>query len=318
MVIVLPTSGDLYVQSNYGGSVLIDSAIGVSIYQLSIISPSQIETNEIISILIWVSIALCFGIAAYIIIRYWMVKPMQNLLKIKYLNLKDHFEDTQNYFMLMLIDREAGTQIYSKTFLEFPVDPTLMSGFLHAIVTFGQRMFSEDKKEDHCGDSKIAEKEGIQEINFLNFKVIMAVTSHLRTALITRKRPSQRIVDNFTVFADQVENRFCENFEKRRYKEIEEEEISDLIEIYFQPTLISFHILDPFAKVSSKMDHWEKIDIKYIKNAPFYGEGYLEKFQELININYNAKNNYECLQAILSLKAKGILVPLTPELVDFR
>ncbi len=232
--------------------------------------------------------------------------------------LTRRFEDAENNLMLMVIDNEAGVEVYSTSFSTIPMDPTLVSGLLTAISTFGQELLSEDAVNKLKGPKARTSivKRSLQEISYQHFKIIIQETGTLRVALIVFKTPSPSAIENFQEFARWAEKRYGPTMPTRGGKQIEDEEIWDLIEEFFEPSLTHVHILDYEMESTASLSRWESIVAKNLKDAPFNGGAYLNKLKDELVFLFPGKD-VEVLEKIFSLRQKHVLLPIPQKFVEF-
>ncbi|MFW9818714.1 MAG: hypothetical protein ACFFE5_03810 [Candidatus Thorarchaeota archaeon] len=117
--------------------------------------------------------------------RYWAgeAKILDDLLKISY---------------IMIIHKEVGVSIYNKQISLEGIDSDLISGFLQAISQFR----SEIKK----GSTATKGKEF--EMDYGDFKIVIADGEFVRVALILEGSPSEKLKENQWLFTEDFEKKF--------------------------------------------------------------------------------------------------------------
>ncbi len=316
----LPTEGSYPINILFDGTSSINATSKQGV-QLKIISPATAFINQIIQYAIYAAIIVAIVFGTYIGVSRGVVRPRQRARQAEYVGLMNRFEDARNIQLLMLINRDSGTEIYSKALSGVPVDPTLVSGFLQAITSFGKELLSEEKVESMQGPKAyLAKQKGKAEtriLEFHHFKIVLEETAHLRIAILLLKNPSQRLLNALHKFSDRVETRFGATVDQLRGRQLTDEDTWELIDDAFEPSLIYVHMADLVNARSITPTKWEKVVLDEIQRAPFYGEAYLDTLQEQIAHRYIGKE-LEIVDAGLSLRHKNVLLALSPRYMEVR
>ncbi len=308
-IIKLPSDGAYTINITYAGTATIRS--------YSLTSPAFTVTSPGIAIIIIITIGLITLITGYLALDRGLVKPRKRKRAARLKELTSRFEDAQNNLMLMVIGAESGVEVYSTSFSAIPMDSTLVSGLLTAITSFGQELLSEDAVKKLKGPkAKSVIKRSLQEINYQHFKIILQEIEALRVALIVLRTPSPRGLENFQEFTRQVDNRFGPTMPTRGGRQIEDEEIWDLVENFFEPSLTYVHFLDQQKDLSSSLSRLEKVVVGTLIEHSFYGSAYLNKLQDELVTLYPNKD-VETLEKIFALRQKQILLPIPQKFMEF-
>ncbi len=310
VILRVPSEGSFTVSVVYVGSSTIRT---VSTATAPITVTSIAKTAVIIIVIIGTIIVM-----GYLTLDRGIIRPRQRKRNLRMKELTRRFDDAKNYLMLMLIDNESGVEAYSTSFSAIPVDPTLVSGFLTAIGSFGQDLLSEDTITKLKGPKakKVTIKRSLREINYHHFKILMQETGALRVALIVLESPSPRGLENFQEFARQAEMRFGPTMPTRGGIQIEDDEVWDLIEEYFELALTYTHVLDSEVESTASLSRWERIVSDHLKEAPFYGSASLPKLQEELAYLFPGKD-LEILERIFTLRQKRVFLPIPKKFVEF-
>ncbi|GAB4324926.1 MAG: hypothetical protein Kow0069_30730 [Promethearchaeota archaeon] len=308
--IKLPTEGKFRINVTYAGTNLVKSGSTVSSFELNVVSPTTVairRAKQLATVLGAVAAAI---VGAYVAIDRGVVRPKQRRRHAAYVSLLNQFEDARNLQLLMVINVESGTEVYSKSLGGVPVDPTLVSGFLQAITQFGEELVAGNE-----GPTK-RKTGGLQELAFHHFKIITKVTEHFRVALLLLKAPSKDVVEALDRFSMEVEKKFGQQVAKLPGRTLTDQEVFPLVDRHFKTTLTYLHMLDCTVAETAAKNRWERVVLEFIRDA-HKGEAYLDKVQDELAPKQVGKE-LELLQAALSLREAQVLVPLAPEYVEFR
>jgi len=316
--ITLPLEGTFTINVTFTGSSLVQAAFASS-SSFPVISPTTLATQNAIQLAIYIAIIAAIATVAYVTVSRGIIRPRQRARQAELVGLMNRFEDARNIQLLMVINKESGTEIYSKSLSGVPVDPTLVSGFLQAITSFGTEFFP-DERARKMKEAKAASGKNmfeVQTLEFHHFKIVMQESPVLRVALLLLKTPSQRILNALTKFTEKTDARFGKNIDQLKGRQLNDEDIWDLIDEHFEPSLIYLHMLDIEALRSFTLSGWQNIVVSEIRKVPFAGEAYLDTLQEQIAHRYIGKE-LEIIQAGLSLRRLKALLPLDPKYMEFR
>ncbi len=319
-LVLLPTEGSFYIQVIYEGTSMIQDTSKQGAL-LTIISPATAFMNQIIQYAIYIGIIVAIALGMYVGVSRGVVRPRQRARQVEYVGLMNRFEDARNIQLLMIINRESGAEIFSKALSGVPVDPTLVSGFLQAITSFGKELLAEDKVEAMHGPktflAKTKGKAEVRVLEFHHFKIVLEETVHIRVALLLLKNPSPRLLKALHKFAEQSEKRFGSQVDQLRGRQLTDEDTWELTEECFEPSLIYVHMTDLVNARLINPTKWEKVVLEEIQKAPFNGEAYLDTLQEQIAHRHIGKE-LEIVDAGLSLRRKNVLIALSPRYMEVR
>ena len=319
-LVKLPTEGTFTINVTYAGTSITQSeSIGGA--QLTIISQTTATVRQIIYYIIAGAIIAAIAIGTYIGLDRGVVRPRRRARQAEYVSSMNRFEDARNLQILIIINRESGTEIFSKSLSGVPVDPTLVSGFLQAITSFGKELISEETISTLKGPKsflgKTKSKHEAQVLAFHHFKIVLEESAHLRVALLLLKNPSQRLLNALHKFLDRAETRFGGSIVDLRGRQLTDDETWEIIDDAFEPSLIYIHMLDIVNARSITPTKWEKVVLDEMQRTPFYGEAYLDSLQDEIASHYIGKE-LEIVDAGLSLRRKNILLALSPKYMEAR
>jgi hypothetical protein len=209
-------------------------------------------------------------------------------------------DDLVNISYIMIIHKNVGVSIFNKQIAIEGIDSDLISGFLQAISQFRQEFQKGVKKEQISRGF---------EMDYYDFKIIITDGDYARVALVLDKSPSDQLKENQSSFTKEFEFKFgarLENFDGdiTPYKESD-----PLIEKYFNITLMYPLKLAPYRDVF-KLNSLEKALIEIAeqiqKERKFFFVSSLLSF----GIAGRKESRDQIISTILSLKNKGILIPI--------
>ncbi len=191
----------------------------------------------------------------------------KNLFKIT-----EKFLDIISIRQLLIIHKKSGTTIFSRGFYENETDPDLISGFLTAISAFEQEL--------------VGVTGGLEELKYKNIRILISIGNLISTCLIIDGDhvPSDNLNLLFTSFRKEFEKRFKSELEGFEGFVAPFREIDDLLERYFEISLLSPHILlsSDFYLYIPDILKINDADLKEIKRLPH--EQMIKTLYEIINI----------------------------------
>ncbi|MGB5912640.1 MAG: hypothetical protein WBH31_15715 [Promethearchaeia archaeon] len=111
--------------------------------------------------------------------------------------------DILNINYIMVSEKKSSLNVYEQVFTKQKLDPTLISGFLSAIHSFGIELTNTDEKTQTI------------KLEYKNSKVLMSEFKGFRIVIIMNKLPSQKFFDSISNLAFDIEtqySRYLENF----------------------------------------------------------------------------------------------------------
>jgi len=111
--------------------------------------------------------------------------------------------DILNLRYIMISEKKSSLNVYEQVFTTQKIDPTLISGFLSAIHSFGIELTSSDEKTQTI------------KLEYKNSKVLMSEFKDFRIVIIMNELPSQKFLDSISNLAFDIElyySRYLENF----------------------------------------------------------------------------------------------------------
>jgi hypothetical protein len=122
---------------------------------------------------------LGFVVAGAVIIggsSYVTIKKLESRRKDKLQRILEQCNDIMNIRHIIVLDIKTGIDLYSKSFEKKELEPTLISGFLHAIHNFGVEVIAGAKNSKTV---KVEYKDSIIIMNeFINLRLIVIMKQH--------------------------------------------------------------------------------------------------------------------------------------------
>ena len=208
--------------------------------------------------------------------------------------LRDIFEkyiDALNVAHILVLHRESGVAIFSESYTPDRIDSTLISGFLHAITSFG---------------SEISGIEGhLRLLEYKDFKISVQEGELIRAALILKDVPSQRLLENLKYFVRFFDINYRNELENFGGAVDPFRSAAALVDDYFEVSLSFSHEIDE-KKVFINRDRLSANDLVVVNMARSHGRQFvlnrlLEQCSKELLIS-----QLEAFSIIYNLRAKNI------------
>jgi hypothetical protein len=173
----------------------------------------------IVSILLLMGSISAFG-------TYKLVKRQKRLKKERREKIYNKYMDILNLQYILIINKESGLNIYDQIFLGKDIDPTLISGFLEALRSFGLELTSYE------GNSQTVKLE------YQDSKILMAEFRSFRLILIMSENPSQDFLDSIRELSYDIETTYGPLLKNFNGDISQFKGIRDLIDKHLQTKLI--------------------------------------------------------------------------------
>ena len=217
--------------------------------------------------------------------RFWAeeAKILDDLVKISY---------------IMIIHKEVGVSIYNKQISLEDIDSDLISGFLQAISQFR----SEIKKDSTTTKGKEFE------MDYGDFKIVIADGDYVRVALILDGSPSDNLKKNQWLFTEDFEKRFGPQLKEFSGELTPFSKTDDLIEKHFNITLVyPLQLGRHFGVI--KLKGLEKVLVEVAEQMQKERRFFF--ISSLLNFALAGRkaSRDEIISVIIGLKRKGLIVP---------
>ena len=224
---------------------------------------------------------------------YVTIKKVESKRKDKLQRILEQCNDIMNIRHIIVLDIKTGIDLYSKSFEKKELEPTLISGFLHAIHNFGVEVIAGAKNSKTV---KVEYKDSI---------IIMTEFVNLRLIVIMKQHPSQNFfysIESLAYHIYKYYGKLIDNFKGnlKPFRSMGKLVESDLNISLLYPLTIS---IKKDMKLTQDEREMVKKAKKFMKehNFPYF------YFLYLIPENACKPGDYE---VTLQLIKKGIFVPL--------
>ncbi|MFX1494601.1 MAG: hypothetical protein ACFFBZ_10000 [Promethearchaeota archaeon] len=111
------------------------------------------------------------------------------------------YMDILNLNYIMVSEKKSSLNVYEQVFIKQKLDPTLISGFLSAIHSFGIELTNSDEKTQTI------------KLEYKNSKVLMSEFKDFRIIIIMNELPSQKFLDSINNLALDIETQYSRYLE---------------------------------------------------------------------------------------------------------
>jgi hypothetical protein len=228
-----------------------------------------------------------------------VIKPRkrQRLQEIR--RLEDRFLDVQNVRLIQII-APGGTYIFSHSLSELPMDPSIVSGFITAITTFGSQMMGPS-------DGEFSES-GLRELTYREFKIFVHDGKMVKIALLSIEKLSDAYEKQVMEFLNVFEQEFKTRIETYEGEEIEYPELRSYCNRYLYTHLLEIASIDENRFKEIKPTPMEKLIYLMATGPLFEGNFRINKIYQRLNSLYSDKK-LEILQGIFHLLEEKVIVP---------
>jgi hypothetical protein len=287
-----------------------DYTIKVSFEEDSIYATDDMESDEfrivddtiifIDNLLLFLPyiIAAIAAITIFVTIRHRKMSKLREYWAREALTL----DDLLKISYILIIHKDAGVTIYNKQ-ISMELDSDLIGGFLTAISQFR----SELKKDKLPGP----EEKGI-EMDYYDFKIVITDGEYVRVALILDGIPSERLKEHQWDFTRRFEKKFkgtLDDFtgDVRPYTETD----------YLVDKIFNISLMYPLQLGK----HWEDTKLNKLEKSLIQIAEQIQKERKFIFVSSllsyglagRKESRDQIVSTIISLKRRGILVPLEVE-----
>ncbi|MFX0083548.1 MAG: hypothetical protein ACFE94_17510 [Candidatus Hodarchaeota archaeon] len=200
--------------------------------------------------------------------------------------------DTLNLNYIMVSDKESGLNVYEKHFKGKFIEPTLISGFLMAISSFGIELTG---TSHHSQTIKLEFKSSI---------ILMSEFRGFRLIFILSKNPLEPFIQAIDNLAFEIHEKFGTHIEKFNGDTIIFKEITELLEKHLQISLIS-----PMNVKKSNSENLNTEEKFLLNKALFLMKKNRENYIYLTELINDDEVRPEFASKILNLIEKKVLVP---------
>ncbi len=221
-------------------------SLEVYYYGTASITPAN-TTATIQTITVWTLVmryspfwlgAIIGAIAAVTAYHLAVRLPRRKLLHAKYKRANSIYTDLFNLKYLMVLDKDSGVPIYQFSFGQRTFDPSLIGGFLTAIMTFQAELIRDQKK--------VVEEDWL--IGYKGSKIFVHNSTFIRIAFILDDTPSEQLKINIHNFAIFFEKKYTKNLIHKEKAPKKYRDASYLVEDAFEISLTNPHKIKDVTK----------------------------------------------------------------------
>ncbi|MFX1357002.1 MAG: hypothetical protein ACFFA8_06920 [Promethearchaeota archaeon] len=161
------------------------------------------------------------------------------------------YMDILNLDYIMVLEKEGGINVYDQILASKKLNPTLISGFLQAIRSFGIDLTGSNKQSQTI------------RLEYQESKILMAEFKNFRMTLIMKENPSEDFLDSIKTLSYDIDEKYGNLFQNFDGEISKFEGIKDLIENRLPIKLIYPLKIDESVKI--KMNKTEKSMISKAK-----------------------------------------------------
>ncbi|MHA2186462.1 MAG: Ig-like domain-containing protein, partial [Promethearchaeota archaeon] len=243
---------------SYYVTVDVDDTYGY--YEVTTLTSEPIKvTTEFMAFIedwgIYILIGAIVVVSAYLILIYGYKKPKQRKKRAFLKQMYQKLSDVENIQYCLILTKDGGIPVFSKSLAEVPIDETLISGFLSAISSFGVEIGSKIQK---------SEGGGLEELSYKQFKIIINEGNYVKVALLLLRRPQESLKKKLKSFNNIFEETYKERLVAFSGEMFDEVQVTKLMEESFETDLLYPHQViqtraTNYIKESSRKDIPKKI-----------------------------------------------------------
>ncbi|MHA1339267.1 MAG: hypothetical protein ACTSRZ_07895 [Promethearchaeota archaeon] len=236
--------------------------------------------------------------------------------------LEQRFFDAENIQLIEIIFH-SGTELLSKIFTDIPVDPSLLSGFISALASFGseiattppktaseekqpQQKINEDNAEPQQKQKQSFET-GIELLSYKQFKMLIEEGPKIKLAALLLQPPSLRFKQNMKNFLKEFQIMFKERIDAEYAPILHYKDARSLFVKFFDTHLVETCIISEEGLKNAKLTKFESKIIEIIASSYFNGEFKPVNLKTKLESIY-PENKLEILEGIFDLFEQKVFV----------
>ncbi|MHA2120274.1 MAG: hypothetical protein ACW990_03615 [Promethearchaeota archaeon] len=261
---------------------------------------------------IYILIGAIVVVSAYLILTFGYKKPKQRKKRAFLKQMYQKLSDVENIQYCLILTKDGGIPVFSKSLAEVPIDETLISGFLSAISSFGVEIGSKIQK---------SEGGGLEELSYKQFKIIINEGNYVKVALLLLRRPHESLKEKLRSFNNIFEETYKERLITFTGEIFDNVQVTKLMEESFETDLLYPHQViqtraTNYIRESSKKDVPKKI-IVIAQGDEFESNFYLrEMIDHLKTKGIEEVKSFESLEQLKESKIVFAINPRTGYLIE--
>jgi len=261
---------------------------GVVIQEFNIIIPEVFDPTFLIGTIIISVVSILSGIIIYV-----SFKKTHEKLNLRKEVIIQKWKDVTNLQYFMLIEKSGSLNVFEQVFTNRSIDPTLITGFLSAIRSFGIELTNSEDKTQTI------------KLEYKDSKILMAEFKHFRLIFIMGDIPSQYFLQSLADLSTEIEEKYGTMLENFAGNTKPFASVEDLLKKHLKTSIL--YPLKISEKKGIKITPTEKTVI--LKASDILTKQKKDYFYTTFLLSEREVDSRE-IDAIVSLIDKGIFIPI--------
>ncbi|MHA1671964.1 MAG: hypothetical protein ACTSV5_15545 [Promethearchaeota archaeon] len=261
---------------------------GVVIQEFNIIIPDILDPTLIMGIIITSIVVVLLGVTIYIIVRKSRMRSNARKEAIF-----QKWNDIINLQYFILIEKSGSLNVFEQVFTNKNIDPTLITGFLSAIHSFGIELTNSEEKTQTI------------KLEYKDSKILMTEFKQFRLIFIMGDIPSHYFLQSISNLSNDIEEKFGNMLENFDGNTEPFEDVEDLMKKHLKTSIL--YPLKISEKKGIKISTVEKLVI--LKAFSILKKQEKDYFY-ITSLLHDREIDSKEIEAIVNLIDKGILIPL--------
>jgi len=250
----------------------------------------------VISWLPYIGIGVVAIVGASLAYRQFKIIPARKRREAEIEKSVEIFKNLSNIKHILVIENKSGLVIYDQSYMELPLDSSLIGGFIQAVSSFGDEISEAERR--------------YSEFDYQNFIILTSKGKLIRTALILAEKPTPSLRAKIILFTEIFEDKYGSKLKKWKGNKSVFNKAKEIVDDVFEFNLMLPQKLSPDADKIKDINELQKSLIKLSRE--------LSKDQETFYINQLIKfattlrkeTQNEILDAVYKLVQQGVFIPV--------
>jgi len=181
-------TGDAIVQIVWNNAT--DAGLQATTY--TIVSPGHLELPYIIGAVVAIMSASFIGAS----VAYELLKRTRRRIEAEHLSMISRVRDLFNLNYVIVLEKKSGVDLYEQSFGEIKQDPTIISGFLSAITSFGLELTNTNEETQTI------------KLEYKASKILISEYKGFRITVIMKKTPSDAMIDAIKQLSYDIDEKY--------------------------------------------------------------------------------------------------------------
>lgn len=271
-------------------------------------SYTDYQRNRVLFYVVLGIIGAVSATSGVVLHRKFVTAPRQRRREAELLTLHERLYDAE-IIQSVVIFNHTGVDLFSRSYSEYPVDPTLIGGFLSAVSMFGAEMSEQPRK---------SAKSGIKALSYKQFKVHIEEGKFSKVALLLRHKPSPKLAKNLKHLVKAFETRYDQDLRKKyTSRNLPYHEIRDILVKYLDIHLLEWSTLPPSKTQGQTFTEIERMVVELARGLEFLNEFRLVNLIKHMSSHYMSRE-LEVLRAAFQMVDRGVFEPIDEAIFTFR